>query len=710
MASHFDWIDFYGAFADSLLKYKDNRSGLVDVIKRVYDKIGMPVPKIEADDSFVDIDPFSVFAFFNKGLTEKNRVTILEGFASELGISTPVPTSFPGVPNVSSMKAVFFCWLPDRGDDDIDNLWGLFETALAVAEGKPEKEQFCELFDKVIKQKGIRWNITLGLFWIRPESFISLDVNNRKYIRQCEGMDSRILDLLQKFEKKDLVTSGKEYLEFCDLFKDLITKGKNTFNSFPEFSLQAWESGDAKNGDRNGPLNQRFWLYAPGTNAEAWEDCRKNCLMVLGWDEMGDISHFASREAIIQKMKEIYGGDSSFKNDSLAVWQFVNEIKPGDVVFAKKGRTQIIGRGVVEGGYNYNPTRQTYHNERKIRWENVGTWPHPDGLAGMKVLTDITKYPNYVAKLNKLVDGKESPLPQSPGNTDVQESGNCDEYDKDGFLNEVFIDGDRYDTLVAVLQNKKNVILQGAPGVGKTFAARRLAWSIMGEKDNSRIEFVQFHQNYSYEDFVMGYRPSGDGFALREGIFYRFCKKAESLPDKDFFFIIDEINRGNLSKIFGELLMLIERDYRETETTLAYDGEPFSVPKNLHIIGMMNTADRSLAMIDYALRRRFSFFDMNPGFDSDGFKAYQKRLGNKKFDSLVSTIKELNREISQDRSLGKGFCIGHSYLCLDDDGKCTDAWLQSVVEYDIIQMLQEYWFDDAERLMEWSEKLREAVR
>ena len=710
MASHFDWIDFYGFFADSLLKYKDNRSGLVDVIKRVYDKIGMPVPKIEADDSFVDIDPFSVFAFFNKGMTNKNRVKVLEGFASELGIGTPVPTSFLGVPNVSSMKAVFFCWFPDRGKDDIDNLWGLFETALAVAEGKPERAQFCELFDNVITQKGIRWNITLGLFWIRPESFISLDVNNRKYIRQCEGMDSRILDLLQKFEKKDSVTSGTEYLEFCDLFKELIAKGKNTFNSFPEFSHQAWESGDAKNGDGTGPLNQRFWLYAPGTNAEAWDDCRKNGLMVLGWDEMGDISQFTSRDAIIQKMKEVYGGNSSYKNDSLAVWQFVNEIKPGDVVFAKKGRTQIIGRGVVEEGYNYNPSRQAYHSERKIKWENVGTWPHPDGLAGMKTLTDISKYPNYVAKLNKLVEGKESPLPQSPGNTDIRECRNCDEYDKDDFLKEVFIDGDKYDTLVAVLKNKKNVILQGAPGVGKTFAARRLAWSIMGEKDNSRIEFVQFHQNYSYEDFVMGYRPSGDGFALRNGIFYRFCKKAEIMPDKDFFFIIDEINRGNLSKIFGELLMLIERDYRETETTLAYDGEPFSVPKNLHIIGMMNTADRSLAMIDYALRRRFSFFDMNPGFDSDGFKAYQKRLGNKKFDSLVSTIKELNREISQDRSLGKGFCIGHSYLCLDDIGKCTDAWLQSVVEYDIIQMLQEYWFDDVERLMEWSEKLREIVR
>lgn len=158
--------------------------------------------------------------------------------------------------------------------------------------------------------------------------------------------------------------------------------------------------------------------------------------------------------------------------------------------------------------------------------------------------------------------------------------------------------------MVSVLQHKKNIILQGAPGVGKTFAAKRLAYAMMGEVDESRVEFVQFHQNYSYEDFVMGYKPAENGFELKYGIFYRFCQKAANQPDRDFFFIIDEINRGNMSKIFGELLLLIERDYRGTKATLAYNGLSFTVPERVHIIGMMNTADRSLAMIDYALRRR----------------------------------------------------------------------------------------------------------
>ena len=277
-------------------------------------------------------------------------------------------------------------------------------------------------------------------------------------------------------------------------------------------------------------------------------------------------------------------------------------------------------------------------------------------------------------------------------------------YTKSDFLDEVYMTEKRYENLVAVLRNKKNIILQGAPGVGKTFAARRLAWSMMGEKDDGWIEFVQFHQSYSYEDFMMGYKPVEDGFELKYGIFYRFCQKAANQPDKAFFFIIDEINRGNMSKIFGELLMLIEKDYRGTKTTLAYTERPFSVPKNIYIIGMMNTADRSLAMIDYALRRRFSFFEMEPGFDSEGFIHYQKGLSNETLNELVNKVKDLNREISLDKSLGKGFCIGHSYFCGMDI--CTEDWLHAIVDYDILPMLSEYWFDDANKLQRWENILQ----
>lgn len=280
-------------------------------------------------------------------------------------------------------------------------------------------------------------------------------------------------------------------------------------------------------------------------------------------------------------------------------------------------------------------------------------------------------------------------------------------YLKKDFLKEVFMGSIEYDRLRAVLVRKKNVILQGAPGVGKTFAAKRLVYSVMGEKDESRIEFIQFHQNYSYEDFVMGYKPDGEGFTLTHGVFYQFCKKAADDSEKEYFFIIDEINRGNMSKIFGELLMLIEKDYRGSEAKLAYNGEYFTVPDNLYIIGMMNTADRSLAMIDYALRRRFSFFDIQPGFETQGFIEYQNSVENDLFNEVVKVVIELNKEIEADKSLGSGFCIGHSYFC--NMKKCSNNDVICVVEYDILPLLREYWFDDEKSYKYWKDKLLGAI-
>ena len=372
--------------------------------------------------------------------------------------------------------------------------------------------------------------------------------------------------------------------------------------------------------------------------------------------------------------------------------------------------------GDVVIGYESNPVRQIVaigrvsaeQDGEKLFFEKVETLSSPIDYAVLKEcpeLENMEYFRNPQGSLFKLTRSEyEFILDMIREENPIVTASSSDAYTKDDFLNEVYMTEERYETLVNVLRNKQNIILQGAPGVGKTFAARRLAWSMMGEKDDSRIEFVQFHQNYSYEDFMMGYKPVEDGFELKYGIFYRFCQKAANQPDKEFFFIIDEINRGNMSKIFGELLMLIEKDYRGTKMTLAYNGLPFSVPKNLYIIGMMNTADRSLAMIDYALRRRFSFFEIEPGFDSQGFISYQNGLNSETLDELISKVKELNRKIAADKSLGRGFCIGHSYFCGRD--VCTDEWLHSVVDYDILPMLSEYWFDDENEFQRWKNVLQ----
>lgn len=372
--------------------------------------------------------------------------------------------------------------------------------------------------------------------------------------------------------------------------------------------------------------------------------------------------------------------------------------------------------GDVVIGYESNPVRQIVaigrvsaeQDGEKLFFEKVETLSSPIDYAVLKEcpeLENMEYFRNPQGSLFKLTRSEyEFILDMIREENPIVTASSSDAYTKDDFLNEVYMTEERYETLVNVLRNKKNIILQGAPGVGKTFAARRLAWSMMGEKDDSRIEFVQFHQNYSYEDFMMGYKPVEDGFELKYGIFYRFCQKAANQPDKEFFFIIDEINRGNMSKIFGDLLMLIEKDYRGTKMTLAYNGLPFSVPKNLYIIGMMNTADRSLAMIDYALRRRFSFFEIEPGFDSQGFIRYQNGLNSETLDELISKVKELNRKIAADKSLGRGFCIGHSYFCGRD--VCTDEWLHSVVDYDILPMLSEYWFDDENEFQRWKNILQ----
>ena len=436
-----------------------------------------------------------------------------------------------------------------------------------------------------------------------------------------------------------------------------------------------------------------------------WEEFYERGVMGLGWHQLGDLRGYATKEEMRQRLLETRDDNTSQTNSARAVWQFANDMKPGDVIFVKRGLKEIIGRGVVTGDYVYDPEGGEYPHLREVSWKRQGSW-RSDQQFAMKTLTEITDYPDLLARIQGYFENDEDTLDSEEMQVPLTE------YSVENFLSEVYMDRRRYDAIVGLLRAKKNVILQGAPGVGKTFTAKRLAYSMMGVKDTSRVMLIQFHQSYSYEDFIMGIRPSDTGFSTKEGVFYKFCKRAADDSDNDYFFIIDEINRGNISKIFGELFMLIENDKRGDRNKIQplYADELFFIPANVYIIGMMNTADRSLAMLDYALRRRFGFFALSPAFSSERFKLYQESLDSTKFDHLISCVEDLNQSIKDDESLGEGFCIGHSYFCNIDPEELTDQKLTMLVEYEIIPLLKEYWFDEPAKANEWSNKLRGAIQ
>lgn len=492
-----------------------------------------------------------------------------------------------------------------------------------------------------------------------------------------------------------LINDLNEYLDLYDFVE------KNYYGKYRDFlneSISAGISSMEGIGDEDVKIHH-YWLCSPGPNAEMWDEFYEKGIIAIGWSKLGDLSKYNNKEEIKLKLKEIHNDNLQHVMDTHTIWNFANEINEGDIIFAKKGMGEIIGRGIVKSSYKFDENDEFYPNIRQVKWTHKGNWTYEKAKLSVKTLIDITNYKEDIEYINELIS-----------NDKIIEREIIDNYPKylpENFLEEVYITEEEYWTLRKLLFNKKNLIVQGAPGVGKTFMAKRLTYSIMEVKDADRVMMVQFHQSYSYEDFVMGYRPSKEGFELRDGSFYSFCKQAEEDSENDYFFIIDEINRGNLSKIFGELFMLIENDKRgeKNKIQLLYNDESFFIPKNVYIIGLMNTADRSLAMIDYALRRRFAFFDLKPGFDSDGFKDYQTKLDNNKFNELVKVMKELNQDIEEDESLGEGFRIGHSYLCnfkVED----VDEKLKYTVDYELIPLLREYWFDEPEKVERWSEKLR----
>ena len=715
------WTSFYMELADKLLAFKDDRQALIATLRRVYAQIGMALPTLDSSGDPTDIDPFTVFGLFNRTMSKLDRERVALGMARHFRVVAAIPEDLSVIPALSGRNARFSDSARNT-EAEIDTLWLLFACALRYAD-KPnviDETNFCSYFDSAVKQEGVSWNITMGLFWVRPYTYANLWLRDRQFL----SMPGRMPELIGTWAASiRRIGTGSDYLMWCRMIRGAMKKGQYAYTTFPELSacvLSPSELVNRENKEADKEKEEvtqaaalgdadvetvRYWLYAPGRGACMWDEFHLRGIMGLAWGEIGDLTAYAHKEDLKAQMLQTYPENGTQKNDIHALWQFANEMKPGDVVFVKKGRSEILGRGIVAGDYVYDPEGGHYPNCREVRWTSAGNWPIDERLA-MKTLTEITDYPELLSRIETFFEDSdddvesEEPLVIFP------------EYSARQFLNEVYMPEERYDSIVGLLCTKKNIIMQGAPGVGKTYAAKRLAYSMMGVKDASRVMLIQFHQSYSYEDFIEGYRPSGAGFELVKGAFYSFCKKAADDEENAYFFIIDEINRGNLSKIFGELFMLIESDKRgpKNKLQLLYSRELFYVPRNVHIIGMMNTADRSLAMLDYALRRRFAFVELSPAFDSEGFRDYCAGLGNPRFEALVREVESLNRAIAEDESLGEGFCIGHSYFCNMEADSCTDEALASIVDYELIPMLKEYWFDEPGKVREWTDRLRRSLR
>lgn len=617
----YPWVEFYIEFANKLLAFADNRTPLVDMIKNVYEQIGINLPKLEKDGEVLDIDPFTLFGLFNKGITTENRIKIINAFAEKLGVTAVAPTEFEGVPVLNNQNATYYDFAGKGSrSDDIDNLWKVFTSAVEYADKNTEsgKADFIKYYNLCLKQKGVRWNLTIGLYWVRPYTYINLDSRNRWFITNPVNTSADFVDMLPKF---DNVPSGEEYLRLCEMSTDLIASGNYKYSSLPELSAFAWSAAkeddevektaaenektfrkwlaaqtngtplqastvsnnanalkkvcvemplpefpnlrylfsvtdlerfkqireailkhpdykkiDKKHG--NGYLNSaitiwyekflawladggdpaaladggsvnaladdessvlRYWMYTVFDD-ESWEECQKKGIMVMGMDLIGDYTQYESKEQLRQALIEKYEGDSSRKNQALMTWNFSRTIKINDVIFAKRANT-LVGKGVVTSKYSFDDDRKEHKSVREVKWLQAGEWEHP-GNAVAKRLTDITPYTDYVEKLNAIFAA------ETMDEDEDQPEIVYPPYTAEDFLKEVYMEEADYNTLAAVLKNKKNIILQGAPGVGKTFAAKRLAYSIMGVKDKDRVMMVQFHQSYSYEDFIMGFRPS----------------------------------------------------------------------------------------------------------------------------------------------------------------------------------------------------------
>ena len=428
------------------------------------------------------------------------------------------------------------------------------------------------------------------------------------------------------------------------------------------------------------------WLYEPGDKALLWDEVYDQKVIKVSGRLLGDLKQYQSKEDIKDVLENEKSFVGSISNISIQSFEFANVMKPGDIIYIRKGKDKILGRGTVESDYYFDDNDIEYPHKRNIKWTHKGEWYLKLETAIIKELTLIDKvnHKDYIQKLEQLLKEEEKDIMQ------------------------------HFD---------KNIILYGPPGTGKTYHTAYYAVAIIEKKtlkevkkeytdkeirdkfnqyrNDNLISFTTFHQSYGYEEFIEGIKPitnidSGDiKYKIEPGVFKSFCDNVKS-KDKNYVFIIDEINRGNISKIFGELITLIEDSKRkgkveETSVLLPYSKEPFSVPSNVYIIGTMNTADRSIALMDTALRRRFHFVEMMPDVK------VLREIGADKVEELdvALMLEKMNERITflYDRE----HIIGHAFFIKLATNPTLNT-LENIFKKSIIPLLQEYFYEDYQKI------------
>jgi 5-methylcytosine-specific restriction protein B len=483
----------------------------------------------------------------------------------------------------------------------------------------------------------------------------------------------------------------------------------------------------------------RLWVVGTGTNASQWNQFRTGGVVCIGFSyggqQLGDLATM-SREAIHARMKDI-AGKGNPSNDSLACWEFANRMREGDMVVARSGVGRTLGIGRVIGPYTFDPSAADFAHRRKVEWIDVHERVMPTGIRlPIKTLTEMSRYPDVVDLLigrrsasavallethghdTKAIDAFFMQVPYDTDDETIEgemDSGAMHDGSESDAPTIESIEPDWFGTrselesILTALATKRAVVLQGSPGTGKTYLAQKIAHHFAGSM--TRVHRVQFHPAYSYEDFVRGIRPTATGFRVENGPLVRISELAKQAPRQRFVLLIDEMNRGNVAKIMGEALSLIEADKRDpkhrVQLGLPYgDSHDFWIPENVSIIATMNTADRSIALVDYALRRRFAFIRLNPAYDSvkfsdylldqfapsDGEAAPADDRSRGIVRAIIDSMREINKVVSAEKSFGDGFAIGHSFFCTFDDrgAEAPERWAARVVDHEIRPLIEEY--------------------